>query len=158
LTNVRESRGRPISFTARALPPSHCSLLEEQTMDVGVVGFGEMGLTMVMRLRRDPQRVIALDHTLTKVKETEEQGAMWPGAPADRVGKFTCPRAVRHMLPAGEVTEDKVCALADLFQSCEVTRHSLFVRFRLQQEEKFSEKMLAALRRAFGGHAVRRSK
>jgi len=127
-------------------------------MDVGVVGFGEMGLNRVMRLRRDPPRMIAFDHRSTKVTETEQQGAVRPGAPADRVGKFTSPLAGWHMLPAAEVTEDKVRAPADLFQSCEVTRHSLFVRFRLQQEEAFSEKILAALRRAFGGHAVRRGK
>ncbi len=32
---------------------------------------------------------------------------------------------------------------------------ALFTRFRSRQEESFAEKMLAALRRAFGGHAVR---
>ncbi len=35
---------------------------------------------------------------------------------------------------------------------------ALFTRFRSRQEESFSEKMLAALRNAFGGHSVRRSK
>jgi len=38
-----------------------------------------------------------------------------------------------------------------------VITHSLFARFRSRQEESFSDKMLAALRQAFGGHAVRRS-
>ncbi|MGH7411967.1 MAG: NADP-dependent phosphogluconate dehydrogenase, partial [Candidatus Methylomirabilis sp.] len=33
---------------------------------------------------------------------------------------------------------------------------SLFTRFRSRQEESFAEKMLAALRNAFGGHAVQR--
>jgi len=33
---------------------------------------------------------------------------------------------------------------------------ALFPRFRSQQEESFAEKMLAALRNAFGGHAVKR--
>ena len=33
---------------------------------------------------------------------------------------------------------------------------ALFTRFRSRQEESFSEKMLAALRNAFGGHGVRR--
>ena len=32
----------------------------------------------------------------------------------------------------------------------------LFTRFRSRQSESFAEKMLAALRNAFGGHAVRR--
>lgn len=34
---------------------------------------------------------------------------------------------------------------------------ALFTRFRSRQEESFAEKMLAALRNAFGGHAVRRT-
>lgn len=93
-------------------------------MDVGFVGFGRMGLNMVMRLRRDQHRVIALDRTPTKVREMEEQGAVGSSSPAE------------------------------LHQSCDVLSHSLFVRFRSRQEKKFSEKMLAALRRAFGGHAV----
>jgi 6-phosphogluconate dehydrogenase len=33
---------------------------------------------------------------------------------------------------------------------------ALFTRFRSRQEESFAEKLLAALRNAFGGHAVRR--
>ncbi len=33
---------------------------------------------------------------------------------------------------------------------------ALFTRFRSRQDESFSEKMLAALRNAFGGHAVKR--
>jgi 6-phosphogluconate dehydrogenase len=33
---------------------------------------------------------------------------------------------------------------------------ALFTRFRSRQQETFAEKMLAALRNAFGGHAVRR--
>ena len=38
-----------------------------------------------------------------------------------------------------------------------VLTSSLFTRFRSRQQESFGEKMLAALRNAFGGHAVRRS-
>jgi 6-phosphogluconate dehydrogenase len=33
---------------------------------------------------------------------------------------------------------------------------ALFTRFRSRQEQSFAEKMLAALRNAFGGHSVRR--
>ena len=33
---------------------------------------------------------------------------------------------------------------------------ALFTRFRSRQAESFAEKMLAALRNAFGGHAVKR--
>jgi 6-phosphogluconate dehydrogenase len=33
---------------------------------------------------------------------------------------------------------------------------ALFTRFRSRQTETFAEKLLAALRNAFGGHAVKR--
>ena len=33
---------------------------------------------------------------------------------------------------------------------------ALFTRFRSRQEESFAEKMLAAMRNAFGGHAVKK--
>jgi 6-phosphogluconate dehydrogenase len=33
---------------------------------------------------------------------------------------------------------------------------ALFTRFRSRQPESFADKMLAALRHAFGGHAVKR--
>ena len=33
---------------------------------------------------------------------------------------------------------------------------ALFTRFRSRQQESFAEKLLAAMRQAFGGHAVRR--
>jgi len=35
---------------------------------------------------------------------------------------------------------------------------ALFTRFRSRQDESFAEKMLAALRNAFGGHAVKESR
>ena len=37
-----------------------------------------------------------------------------------------------------------------------VITHSLFARFRSRQEESFGNKVLAALRNQFGGHAVKR--
>jgi 6-phosphogluconate dehydrogenase len=33
---------------------------------------------------------------------------------------------------------------------------ALFARFRSRREDSFADRLLAALRRAFGGHAVRR--
>ncbi len=39
-----------------------------------------------------------------------------------------------------------------------VLTQSLFARFRSRQDESFSDKMLAVLRQAFGGHAVRSQK
>ena len=38
-----------------------------------------------------------------------------------------------------------------------VIAHSLFARFQSRQENSFSDRVLAALRREFGGHAVKAS-
>ena len=53
-------------------------------------------------------------------------------------GRWTVLDAIEKDVPAALITQ------------------SLYVRFRSRQEESFAEKMLAALRNAFGGHAVRR--
>jgi 6-phosphogluconate dehydrogenase len=53
-------------------------------------------------------------------------------------GRWTVFDAVEKDVPAALITQ------------------SLFVRFRSRQDESFAEKMLAALRNAFGGHTVRR--
>ncbi len=39
-----------------------------------------------------------------------------------------------------------------------ITALSLFARFRSRQENTFSDRVLAALRREFGGHAVKETK
>lgn len=52
-------------------------------------------------------------------------------------GRWTVLDAIEHDVPLWTIT------------------HSLFVRFRSRQEDSFAERMLAALRNAFGGHAVR---
>ena len=43
----------------------------------------------------------------------------------------------------------------DLDVPADVITHSLFRRFRSRQDDSFSDRMLAALRQEFGGHAVR---
>ena len=98
-------------------------------MDIGFIGLGKMGLNMVTRLQRAGHQVTAYDR-----------------AP-DALAKATAARCTG------------VSSLADLVQ-----RHvpvptlsaALFTRFRSRQAESFAEKLLAALRNAFGGHAVRR--
>jgi 6-phosphogluconate dehydrogenase len=52
-------------------------------------------------------------------------------------GRWTVLDAIDHDVPAWTIT------------------HSLFVRFRSRQADPFAERMLAALRNAFGGHAVK---
>ncbi len=43
----------------------------------------------------------------------------------------------------------------DLDVPADIITHSLFRRFRSRQDDSFSDRMLAALRQEFGGHAVR---
>jgi 6-phosphogluconate dehydrogenase len=53
-------------------------------------------------------------------------------------GRWTVEDAVEKAVPAPAITA------------------ALFARFRSRRENSFADRLLAALRRAFGGHAVRR--
>jgi 6-phosphogluconate dehydrogenase (decarboxylating) len=63
----------------------------------------------------------------------------------------------KQCLEVGQRSQPAHCRLIEEQTiDIDVISHSLFVRFLSRQEESFSEKMLAAFRHAFGGHAVRR--
>jgi 6-phosphogluconate dehydrogenase len=53
-------------------------------------------------------------------------------------GRWTVQQAIDTAVPAPVITE------------------SLFARFRSRQDNSFSNRVLAALRREFGGHAVKK--
>ena len=74
--------------------------------------------------------------------------------------QWTGPRLQRRVIPWMLVKdEDTSKGVADAIEKdvpVPTLTTALFTRFRSRQEESFAEKMLAALRNAFGGHAVRR--
>jgi 6-phosphogluconate dehydrogenase len=82
-------------------------------MEIGFVGLGRMGGSMVTRLTRDGHRVVAHDRIEDAVAAAERQGVRGAASLADLVRALTPPRAVWLMLPAGPPTEDTVRELGE---------------------------------------------
>ncbi|MBA2636780.1 MAG: 6-phosphogluconate dehydrogenase, partial [Solirubrobacterales bacterium] len=84
-------------------------------MQLGFVGLGKMGGSMVHRVHRDSDhRLVAYDHHGDHVKTAEGHGATGAASLEELVGKLERPRAVWIMVPAGAPTQETVDALAEL--------------------------------------------
>ena len=81
-------------------------------MQLGIVGLGRMGANIARRLMRDGHSVVAYDVNAEAVSALAEEGAEGAESLADLAGKLTVPRAVWVMVPAGDITEKTVAAVA----------------------------------------------
>ena len=82
---------------------------------IGFVGLGRMGGSMVHRIRRDSDHeVVAFDFDEKAVKRAEKVGAAGAGSLRELVKKLEAPRIVWIMVPAGDPTQKTVDALAKL--------------------------------------------
>jgi 6-phosphogluconate dehydrogenase len=81
-------------------------------MELGFVGLGRMGGSMVTRLTRDGHRIVAWDPSADAAKRARDNGAQVVGSLADLPRALTAPRAVWVMVPAGEPTESTIQTLA----------------------------------------------
>jgi len=103
-------------------------------MEVGFVGLGRMGGSMVTRLMRDGHRVVAYDRAPDAVAAAERQGARAVAALAELVRTLTPPRTIWVMLPAGPPTDGTVRDLGELLERGDTivdggnTRHTDDVR------------------------------
>jgi 6-phosphogluconate dehydrogenase len=84
-------------------------------VQIGFVGLGKMGGSMVTRIHRDSDhRVVAFDYSPDAVTAAEEQGASGADSLEDLVSRLDPPRAVWIMVPAGKPTEDTIDELIAL--------------------------------------------
>jgi 6-phosphogluconate dehydrogenase len=84
-------------------------------MQLGFVGLGKMGGNMVHRIHRDSDhQVVAFDPNAEAVSTAESHGASGVASLEELVSKLDAPRMVWVMVPAGDITEQTVNALADL--------------------------------------------
>ena len=86
-------------------------------MQLGIVGLGRMGANIARRLMRDGHRVVAYDVNPDAVRR-------WPGGRRGRelprragAEAGRAPRAVWVMVPAGDITEKTVAAVAAELES-----------------------------------------
>jgi 6-phosphogluconate dehydrogenase len=86
-------------------------------MQLGIVGLGRMGANMARRLMRDGHEIVAYDVNAEAVSGLEGEGATGASSLEDLAAKLSAPRAVWVMVPAGEITEQTVDAVAAALDS-----------------------------------------
>jgi len=74
-------------------------------MELGMIGLGRMGASMVQRLLRAGHRCVVYDMSPKAVEASKQQGATGAGSLEEFVGKLAKPRTVWLMVPAGVVDE-----------------------------------------------------
>jgi 6-phosphogluconate dehydrogenase len=85
-------------------------------MQIGVVGLGRMGASIVGRLQRGGHQCVVWDIDASASARAAGQGATGASDLADLVRKLAPPRAVWVMLPHGEPTEKTILALSAVLQ------------------------------------------
>lgn len=81
-------------------------------MDIAMIGLGRMGANMAERLHRGGHRVIGVDPGEAARNAAAARGFEVSASLADALAKLPVPRAVWLMVPAGEVVDQTLAALA----------------------------------------------
>ena len=81
-------------------------------MQIAMIGLGRMGGNMVRRLLRGGHQCVVFDRAPEAVAELAKAGAVAASSLADLAARLDPPRTVWLMLPAGEITEGTIGALA----------------------------------------------
>jgi len=85
-------------------------------LELGMVGLGRMGAGIVRRLLSDGHRCVGYDVNADAVTVLEGDGADGAESLAALAAKLSKPRAVWVMVPAGEITEQTISAVADVLE------------------------------------------
>ena len=85
-------------------------------MQLGMVGLGRMGAGMVRRLLRDGHRCVGYDVSADAVKALEADGADGAMSLEEFASKLEQPRAAWVMVPAGDITDKTIKALAEVLE------------------------------------------
>ncbi len=86
-------------------------------MELGIVGLGRMGANMARRLMRDGHEIVAYDVNPDAVSQLAGEGAEGASSLEEMAAKLSAPRSVWIMVPAGEITEQTVAAVAAVLES-----------------------------------------
>jgi 6-phosphogluconate dehydrogenase len=89
-------------------------------MQLGMVGLGRMGAGIVRRLMKDGHSCVGYDVFPDAVKALEADGAVGSSSLEDFAAKLEKPRSVWVMVPAGEITDKTIAALADVLEAGDV--------------------------------------
>jgi 6-phosphogluconate dehydrogenase len=89
-------------------------------MQLGMIGLGRMGAGIVRRLMRSGHECVVYNRSLDKVRELASEGAKGTDSLEKFVATLTKPRAAWVMVPAGDITEQMVNSLGELFESGDI--------------------------------------
>ncbi|WP_430911776.1 phosphogluconate dehydrogenase (NAD(+)-dependent, decarboxylating) [Methylobacterium sp. sgz302541] len=89
-------------------------------MQLGMIGLGRMGGNIVRRLLRNGHTAVVFDQNPEAVAALAAEGAVGASSLEELVAKLDAPRAAWVMLPAGEITETTVEALAGLMSADDI--------------------------------------
>jgi 6-phosphogluconate dehydrogenase len=85
-------------------------------MQLGMVGLGRMGAGIVRRLMKDGHRCVGYDVFPDAVKALEADGATGSSSLDEFVATLEKPRAAWVMVPAGDITDKTISALAEVLE------------------------------------------
>jgi 6-phosphogluconate dehydrogenase len=111
-------------------------------MELGIVGLGRMGANMARRLMRDGHRIVAYDVNPDAVAKLAGEGADGASSLEEMASKLSAPRSVWIMVPAGEITEQTVDAVAAVLESGDaiVDGGNSYYRDDIRRAEKVGER------------------
>jgi 6-phosphogluconate dehydrogenase len=89
-------------------------------LQLGMVGLGRMGAGIVRRLMADGHRCVGYDVSTEAVKAVEEDGMTGSGSLEEFASKLSKPRTAWVMVPAGDITDRTIKAIADVFEPGDV--------------------------------------
>ncbi|OFW74931.1 MAG: 6-phosphogluconate dehydrogenase (decarboxylating) [Actinobacteria bacterium RBG_16_68_12] len=89
-------------------------------MQLGMVGLGRMGAGIVRRLLQDGHRCVGYNRSPEPVRALTKDGMDGASSLAELASKLERPRAVWVMLPAGEITEKTIEAVAEVLEAGDV--------------------------------------
>ena len=89
-------------------------------MQLGMVGLGRMGAGIVRRLLEDGHRCVGYDIHPDAVEAVVADGAEGAASLEELAAKLEKPRAVWVMVPAGEITNSTIAAVAEVLEPGDV--------------------------------------
>jgi 6-phosphogluconate dehydrogenase len=89
-------------------------------LQLGMVGLGRMGAGIVRRLMADCHRCVGYDVSTDAVKAVEEDGMAGSGSLEEFASKLSRPRTAWVMVPAGDITDRTIKAVAEVFEPGDV--------------------------------------
>ena len=85
-------------------------------MQLGMVGLGRMGAGIVRRLMHDGHHCVGYDVSPDAVKALAADGAVGSDSLADFAARLEKPRTAWVMVPAGDITDQTIAALAEVLE------------------------------------------